>query len=170
MAIAAKATAGAIQYATEENGRGVFTTLLVDALNGSAAKLTGDITPRSVYAHIDQSLGSWEQRPVFKTNVKQFVLLRTVSPPMPPSHLRRITEFFPSPGFEFALNPTYKPEIKGRDPGMPLPDPENTSWARVPDYAAPWTDDFDLRCWWRPESGMFSGVPQQFGFRSQSIA
>ena len=36
------------QYATEENGRGVFTTLLVDALNGSAANLTGDITPGSV--------------------------------------------------------------------------------------------------------------------------
>jgi len=114
------------QYATEENGRGVFTTLLVDALNGSAANLTGDITPGSVYAHIDQSLGSWEQRPVFKTNVKQFVSLRTVSPPIPTSDLRRITEFFPSPGFEFALDPTYEPEIKGRDPGMPPPDPENT--------------------------------------------
>lgn len=55
------------QYATEENGRGVFTTLFIDALNGSAANLTGDITPGSVYAHIDQSLGGWEQRPVFKT-------------------------------------------------------------------------------------------------------
>ena len=114
------------QYATEENGRGVFTTLLVDALNGSAANLTGDITPGSVYAHIDQSLGSWEQRPVFKTNVQQFVSLRTVSPPMPTSDLQRITGFFPSPGFEFALDPTYEPEIKGRDPGMPPPDPENT--------------------------------------------
>jgi hypothetical protein len=114
------------QYATEENGRGVFTTLLVNALNGSAANLTGDITPGSVYAHIDQSLGSWEQRPVFKTNVKQFVSLRTVSPPIPTSDLRRITEFFPSPNFTFALDPTYEPEIKGRDLGMPPPDPENT--------------------------------------------
>lgn len=114
------------QYATEENGRGVFTTLLVDALNGSAANLTGDITPGSVYAHIDQSLGAWEQRPVFKTNVKQFVSLRKVSPPISASDLRRITEFFPTPGFEFPINPTYEPEMKGRDEGMPLPDPENT--------------------------------------------
>lgn len=59
------------QYATEENARGLFTTLLVDALNGSAANLTGDITPGSIYAHVDQSLGGWEQRPVFKTNVKK---------------------------------------------------------------------------------------------------
>jgi len=114
------------QYATEENGRGVFTTLLVDALNGSAANLTGDITPGSVYAHIDQSLGAWEQRPVFKTNVKQFVSLRKVSPPIPISDLRRLTEFFTSSGFEFPLDPSYEPEMKGRDPGMPLPNPENT--------------------------------------------
>jgi hypothetical protein len=114
------------QYATEENGRGVFTILLVDALNGSAANLTGDITPGSVYAHIDQSLGAWEQRPVFKTNVKQFVSLRKVSPPISIADLRRLTELFPTPGFEFALDPTYEPEMKGRDPGMPPPIPENT--------------------------------------------
>jgi hypothetical protein len=114
------------QYATEENGRGVFTTLLVDALNGSAANLTGDITPGSVYAHIDQSLGAWEQRPVFKTNVKQFVSLRKSSPPIDIDDLRRITEFFPAPGFEFPLDPTYEPEMKGRDAGMPPPDEENT--------------------------------------------
>ena len=114
------------QYATEENGRGVFTTLFVDALNGGAANLTGDITPGSVYAHIDQSLGAWEQRPVFKTNVKQFVSLRKVAPPIPTSELQRITEFFPSPGFEFPLDPTYEPEMKGRDSGMPAPNSENT--------------------------------------------
>lgn len=114
------------QYGTEENGRGVFTTLFVDALNGSAANLTGDITPGSVYAHIDQSLGAWEQRPVFKTNVKQFVSLRKVSPPIPTSDLQRITEFFPSPGFEYPLDPSYEPEMKGRDSGMPAPNPENT--------------------------------------------
>lgn len=114
------------QYATEENGRGVFTTLLVDALNGSAANLTGDITPGSVYAHIDQSLGSWEQRPVFKTNVKEFVSLRKVTPPIPLTDLRRLKEFFPTPGHKFLLDPTYEPELKGRDPGMPSPIPENT--------------------------------------------
>jgi hypothetical protein len=114
------------QYATEQNGRGVFTSLFVDALSGSAANLTGDITPGSVYAHIDQSLGAWEQRPVFKTNVRQFVSLRRATPPMALADLRRITEFFPSPGYEFPLDPTFEPELKGRDSGMPAPIPENT--------------------------------------------
>jgi len=114
------------QYATEKNGRGVFTSLLVDALSGSAANLTGDITPGSVYAHIDQSLGAWEQRPVFKTNVKEFVSLRKSSPPIDISDLRRLTEFFPTPDFEYALDPSYEPEKKGRDSSMPPPDPNNT--------------------------------------------
>lgn len=114
------------QYATEENGSGVFTSLLVDALSGAAANLVGDVTPGGVYAHIDQSLGPWEQRPVFKTNVKSFVSLRRVQPPIALSDLQRLSELFPSPGFEFPLDPSYEPELKGRDPGMPLPDPDNT--------------------------------------------
>lgn len=114
------------QYATEKNGRGVFTNLLVDALHGGAANLTGDITPGSVYAHVDQSLGPWEQRPIFKTNVSQFVSLRKVNPSIPLEELRRITEFFPSKGYEYKLDPTFEPEEKGRDDDMPAPNPENT--------------------------------------------
>src|SRR5659263_127542 len=37
------------QYASEEDGSGVFTNLFVDALNGSASNILGDITPGSVY-------------------------------------------------------------------------------------------------------------------------
>mgnify|MGYP001254019236 CR=1 FL=1 len=114
------------QYASEEDGHGVFTTLLVDALNGSAANLIGDITPGSVYAHIDQSLGMWEQRPVFKTNVKNFVSLRKVKPSIDLQDIQRILEFFPTQGFEFQLDPSFEPELKGRDEGMPPPVKENT--------------------------------------------
>jgi hypothetical protein len=92
----------------------VFTGLFVDALGGAAANLVGAVTPGSVYAHIDQSLGSWQQRPVFKTNVKSFVSLRTVQAPIPLADLQRITEFFPAPGFEFQLDPSYEPQ---RGPG-----------------------------------------------------
>jgi hypothetical protein len=120
------AASTADQYASEESGRGVFTTLLVDALDGGAANLTGDITPGSVYSHIDQSLGAWEQRPVFKTNVRQFVSLRRVPPPIDLADLRRITEFFPLAGFEFELDPTFEPEMKGRDSDMPAPVAKNT--------------------------------------------
>lgn len=114
------------QYATEENGRGVFTTLFVDALSGVAANLVGDISPGGVYAYIDQSLGAWEQRPVFKTNVKSFVSLRKVQPTIQLVDLQRIVEFFPNRGFQYSLDPSFEPELKGRSDGMPEPNPENT--------------------------------------------
>lgn len=114
------------QYATEQNERGLFTTLFVDALSGAAANLVGDVSPGGVYAYIDQSLGGWEQRPVFKTNVKSFVSLRKVPPPIGLADLHRITELFPSPGFQFALDPSFEPEDMGRTDGMAQPNPENT--------------------------------------------
>jgi uncharacterized caspase-like protein len=40
--------------ATEFNGRGLFTTLLLDGLSGAASDICGRITPASVYSHIDQ--------------------------------------------------------------------------------------------------------------------
>ena len=90
------------------NGHGVFTNLLLDALHGGAADLRGHITPGSVYAYIDQALGPWDQRPVFKTNVTRFTSLRTISPQVPTEILRKIIEYFPSPEEQFALDPSYE--------------------------------------------------------------
>ncbi|MFZ1704120.1 MAG: caspase family protein [Saprospiraceae bacterium] len=98
------------QYAIEENDSGVFTTLFIDAMNGSASNLVGDITPGSIYAHIDQSLGSWEQRPIFKTNVTSFTTLRKVQPPIALADLKLLTELFPIKGQEFQLEPSFEPE------------------------------------------------------------
>jgi hypothetical protein len=115
------------QYATEQNGAGVFTSLFIDALNGTAGNLVGDVTPGSVYAHIDQSLGPWEQRPVFKTNVKSFVSLRKVQAPISLADLQRITDLFPSPGYVFRLDPSFEPERYASDSSIPSPNPENTA-------------------------------------------
>src|SRR3989344_2620626 len=84
------------QYASEEEGSGVFTRLFVDALQGGAA------------------------------NVKQFVSLRKITPPISLEDLKKISQFFPSPGYNYELDPTYEPEMKGRDENMPLPNPKNT--------------------------------------------
>ena len=107
------------QYALEKNGHGVFTSLLVDALNGSGANILGQITPGSVYAHIDQSLGAWSQRPVFKTNVEQFVSLRQSYPSIAMEDLRQITSIFENPHEELQLDATFEPTSE-------CPDNENT--------------------------------------------
>ena len=51
---------------------GIFTNLVLAALEGGAADLRGHVTPGSIYAYVDQALGAWDQRPIFKTNVTQF--------------------------------------------------------------------------------------------------
>lgn len=103
------------QYAIEDKDTGVFTNLLVDALYGAASNLIGDVTPGSVYAHIDQSLGAWEQRPIFKTNVKEFVSLRKNIPSISVEDLRKITDLFKNPSDIFNLNPTYEPDSEEYD-------------------------------------------------------
>jgi hypothetical protein len=120
------------QYAMEVpgGGAGVFTTLFVDALGGAAANLVGDVTPGSVYAHIDQSLGPWAQRPVFKTNVKTFVSLRKATPPIALTDLQALATYFPNAGYVFKLDPTYEPERseeQRNDPNIPPPDPKKTA-------------------------------------------
>lgn len=100
------------QYAIESNNHGVFTQLLVDALNGSGANIIGQITPGSIYAHIDQSLGAWSQRPVFKTNVQEFVCLRQTIPSISISDLRKIIDIFKNPTEEFMLDPSFEPDCE----------------------------------------------------------
>ena len=123
-------TADQYSYETSGGGAGVFTSLFVDALNGSAANLVGDITPGSVYAHIDQSLGPWAQRPVFKTNVKTFVSLRKAEPPIALADLQALTTHFPASDFDFHLDPSFEPERSDeqrQDSAIPAPDPAHTA-------------------------------------------
>jgi hypothetical protein len=96
------------ESALEIKGCGVFTALVVDALQGGAADLRGHITPGSIYAYVDQALGPWDQRPIFKTNVTRFTSLRTISPPVSHSTLRRLIDHFPKPQDEHKLDPSYE--------------------------------------------------------------
>lgn len=96
------------EYAIEKNGAGVFTSLVIDALQGGAADLRGNITPGSLYAYVDEALGAWDQRPIFKTNVTSFATLRKLPPKVPLEVMRRITKYFLTPENEHQLNPSYE--------------------------------------------------------------
>lgn len=92
----------------EINGHGVFTNLLLDAIQGGASDLRGHITPGSIYAYIDQALGPWDQRPVFKTNITRFTSVRNVIPQVPIETLRKLIEYFPSASEQFPLDPSFE--------------------------------------------------------------
>jgi hypothetical protein len=96
------------EYAMEVNGSGVFTSLVTDALKGGAADLRGNITPGALYAYVDEALGAWDQRPIFKTNVTSFASLRKIPPKVPLETMRKITQYFITPDSEHMLDPTYE--------------------------------------------------------------
>lgn len=97
-------------YAVERDGQGVFTNILVEALRGSAADIRGRITPAAVYSLVDQTLGSWDQRPIFKANVQAFVALRAVEPKIPSHTLRSLVDWFDSETSIFPLDPQFEPD------------------------------------------------------------
>ena len=109
------------EAAVEVDGHGVFTSLLLDAIQGGAADLMGRVTPGSIYAYIDQALGPWDQRPIFKTNVTNFTSIRTVTPPVSPDILRKIVEYFSTPEAEFSLDPSFE------DTNIEVAKPENVT-------------------------------------------
>lgn len=96
------------ESAIEKGGSGVFTSLVADALKGGAADIRGNITPGSLYAYVDEALGAWDQRPIFKTNVSSFTPLRKVEPKVPLETIRKITTYFLTADSEHVLNPTYE--------------------------------------------------------------
>ncbi|KQW47216.1 MULTISPECIES: caspase family protein [unclassified Ensifer] len=96
--------------AEETGGHGVFTSLLIDGLQGAASDICGRITPAALYTHVDQTLGDWARRPNYKANVQTFVILRKVPPKVPLDALRRLPEYFPDATMTFRLDPTFEPE------------------------------------------------------------
>ncbi|MFH1368323.1 MAG: caspase family protein [Elusimicrobiota bacterium] len=103
------------QASLEEGGGGVFTSLLVEALDGGAAGLLGEVTAASAYAYIDNAMGAWGQRPMFKSNVSQFIVLRNAKPCIEHKILKKVIDYFPLPAEELPLGPEYEAELEPRD-------------------------------------------------------
>ena len=93
----------------EIGGHGIFTALLIEALKGGAADITGHVTIGGVYAFIDKALGPWEQRPVFKTNVTRFTSIRNVNPQVDIRIIRKLCEYFNDEDEIMALDPSFEP-------------------------------------------------------------
>lgn len=103
------------QEALEEDGGGVFTSLLIEALEGGAAGLLGEVSAASIYAYIDNAMGAWDQRPMFKANVSRFIRLREASPRLPVVLVQKLIEHFQLPAEPLPLSPEYEPEVEPHD-------------------------------------------------------
>jgi len=103
------------QEALEEGGGGVFSSLLVEALEGGAAGLLGEVSAANIYAYIDNAMGAWDQRPLFKANVSRFIRLRECAPRVPVELVRKLVSYFPLPAEPLPLSPEYEPEVEPHD-------------------------------------------------------
>jgi uncharacterized caspase-like protein len=103
------------QPAMERGGSGVFTDLVCSALDGGAADILGNVSVAAIYAYVDQALGAWDQRPLFKTHVSRMLSLRVSRPAIDITILRQLPEWFPSAEAEFPLSPMHEHTEEPRD-------------------------------------------------------
>jgi hypothetical protein len=97
------------EVSMESGGGGLFTSLVGDALKGGAADVCGKVTTAGIYAYVDEALGGWEQRPLYKIHVSKLMPLRYCLPAVRPEILRLLPQYFASPYQEFPLDPSYEP-------------------------------------------------------------
>jgi hypothetical protein len=96
------------QQSVETGGGGLFTSLVIDALEGGVADLVGEVTAPGVYAAVEAALGAWEQRPLFKSHVSKLISLRKCKPPIDPDVLRELPHLFPLPAEDLPLSPAFE--------------------------------------------------------------
>ncbi|MFA5064308.1 MAG: caspase family protein [Dehalococcoidia bacterium] len=104
------------ETAMEKGGQGLFTSLVCSALDGGAAEVGGNVTIAGVYAYLDEALGGWDQRPLFKGNVSKLVPIRSCKPAVDLLILRMLPSYFKVPSEYYQLDPSYEPTENPRNP------------------------------------------------------
>lgn len=87
----------------------LFTSLLIQSLQGGAADILGKVSIPGVFSYLDQALGFFHIRPLFKSHVESLVSLRDCKPALELDILQKITEYFHTDDFLFPLDPEFEP-------------------------------------------------------------
>jgi uncharacterized caspase-like protein len=100
------------QVSFESATGGIFTDIVVEALEEGAADTLGFVSVAGIYEFADKLLGPWDQRPIFKANISRMIPLRKSKPKIALEILRKLPKLFPAIDFSFPLDPTYEPEAE----------------------------------------------------------
>ncbi len=106
------------ESAHETAGHGVFTKLILGALNGGAADVRGRVSAASIYAYVEQALGSWDQRPMYKSYADYLPPVRLCKSSVPDNLLRDLPKLFAKEDTPFHMSPSFEithPTAKPRD-------------------------------------------------------
>ena len=99
-----------------EAGHGVFTSLVIGALSGGGADARGRVSAASIYSYVEQALGPWDQRPIYKAYVSTLSAIRCCKPPVSDVLLRKILDLFPKPDSQHQMDPSYEFTHKSANP------------------------------------------------------
>jgi hypothetical protein len=120
------AASRATQTAALIRGQSVFTNLMSQALSGAAADVRGRVSAASIYGYVEQSLGAFDQRPVYKSHADNLPPVRKCKPAVSDDLLRELPSIFSFPDSDYEMNPSYEfsntPEKSYYKP--PTADPE----------------------------------------------
>lgn len=98
------------QASTEAGGHGLFTSAVLDALEGGAADHMGWVTAPSIYSYVERRFGWFDQRPVYKSYATGVTVVRECAPLIDRLKLKRLVELFKKQDYKFPLDPEYEPE------------------------------------------------------------
>jgi hypothetical protein len=102
------AAARSTETAREVAGNGVFTKLILGALCGGAADVRGRVSAASIYAYAEQALGSWDQRPMYKSYADHLPPVRLCKPIVPDALLRQLPSLFADENSLYRMDPSYE--------------------------------------------------------------
>lgn len=102
-------SSGRNQLSREMNeGHGVFTSLVIGALSGGGANVRGRVSAASIYSYVEQALGPWDQRPIYKSYSTTLAPVRCCKPPVTDDLLRDLLDLFPTPDTQYQMDPSYE--------------------------------------------------------------
>jgi hypothetical protein len=111
------AASRASQEAIGEGNHGIFTDLLLAALEGGAADVRGHVSAAAIYAYIEQALGAWDQRPLYKSFASHLVPVRRSRPHVSDELLRQLPRHFATETARYRLAPSYEFSHPSAEPG-----------------------------------------------------
>lgn len=99
------------ETAAEVGGQGMFTAMVLHALHGGAADVLGNVSTAGIYALVDQALGAWDQRPLYKSHASRLSPIRKCLPAVQPWQIRILLDIFPDPLKTFMLDPSFEESL-----------------------------------------------------------
>lgn len=92
----------------ETANHGLFTSAVLNALDGGAADPMGWVTAPAIYASVERRFGAWPQQPVYKSNATRVSLVRQCAPQVARNRLQKLTEIFKTQNTKLRLDPQFE--------------------------------------------------------------